>query len=113
MQLVDFLKSAAQGYGTEKRILLLHGPVGSSKSTIARLLKKGAGELQPNGCRAVLYLSMAATPSRRLPADEAEQFVECPMHEEPLLLIPREARPDVLDSHQRKIAGRQQNPPVR
>src|SRR5579864_2315506 len=41
MQLVDFLKSAAQGYGTERRILLLHGPVGSSKSTIARLLKKG------------------------------------------------------------------------
>ena len=38
MQLVDFFKSAAQGYGTEKRILLLHGPVGSSKSTIARLL---------------------------------------------------------------------------
>jgi serine protein kinase len=26
MQLVDFFKSAAQGYGTEKRILLLHGP---------------------------------------------------------------------------------------
>src|SRR5215213_6140137 len=41
MQLVDFFKSASQGYGTERRILLLHGPVGSSKSTIARLLKKG------------------------------------------------------------------------
>lgn len=41
IQLVDFFKSAAQGYGTEKRILLLHGPVGSSKSTIARLIKKG------------------------------------------------------------------------
>ena len=41
MQLVDFLRSAAEGYGTDKRILLLHGPVGSSKSTIARLLKKG------------------------------------------------------------------------
>src|SRR5260221_9596099 len=41
MTLVDFFKSAAQGYGTERRILLLHGPVGSSKSTIARLLKKG------------------------------------------------------------------------
>ena len=41
MQLVDFFKSASQGYGTERRILLLHGPVGSSKSTIARVLKKG------------------------------------------------------------------------
>ena len=41
MSLVDFFKSAAQGYGTERRILLLHGPVGSAKSTICRLLKKG------------------------------------------------------------------------
>ena len=40
-QLVNAFKSAAQGYGIEKRVLLLHGPVGSSKSTIARLLKKG------------------------------------------------------------------------
>src|SRR4051794_2639335 len=38
-RLVDIFKSAAQGLGTEKRILLLHGPVGSAKSTIARLLK--------------------------------------------------------------------------
>ena len=40
-KLVSFFKSAAFGYGTEKRVLLLHGPVGSAKSTIARLLKKG------------------------------------------------------------------------
>src|SRR5688572_24728053 len=39
--LVHAIKSAAHGYGTERRILLLHGPVGSSKSTIARLIKKG------------------------------------------------------------------------
>src|SRR5438105_8089768 len=41
MQLVNAFKSAAKGYGTERRVLLLHGPVGSSKSTIARLLKRG------------------------------------------------------------------------
>jgi serine protein kinase len=39
--LVDHFKSAAYGYGTERRVLLLHGPVGSSKSTIVRLLKRG------------------------------------------------------------------------
>ena len=38
MQLVDFFRSAAEGYGTDRRVLLLHGPVGSSKSTMARLL---------------------------------------------------------------------------
>ncbi|MEZ6072715.1 MAG: hypothetical protein R3C10_21240 [Pirellulales bacterium] len=41
MALVNALESAAMGYGIEKRVLLLHGPVGSSKSTIVRLLKKG------------------------------------------------------------------------
>ena len=41
MKLVHFFKSAAFGYGTEKRVLLLHGPVGSAKSTITRMLKKG------------------------------------------------------------------------
>ena len=41
MKLVNFFKAAAAGYGTEKRVLLLHGPVGSAKSSIARLLKRG------------------------------------------------------------------------
>jgi serine protein kinase len=40
-RLVGVLKSAAEGFGTERRVILLHGPVGSSKSTIARMLKKG------------------------------------------------------------------------
>src|SRR4249919_70683 len=37
----DMIMSAAKGYGIEKRVLSLHGPVGSSKSTIARLMKRG------------------------------------------------------------------------
>ena len=41
MRLVHVLKAASEGYGPEKRDILLHGPVGSSKSTIARLLKQG------------------------------------------------------------------------
>ena len=41
MRLVNFFKAAAHGYGTDRRVLLLHGPVGSSKSTIVRRLKKG------------------------------------------------------------------------
>ncbi len=41
MRLVHVLRAASEGYGPEKRVILLHGPVGSSKSTIARLLKKG------------------------------------------------------------------------
>src|SRR5438552_7438539 len=44
MQLANTFKSAALGYGTERRVILLHGPVGSAKSTIARLLKRGLEE---------------------------------------------------------------------
>jgi serine protein kinase len=102
MQLVDFFKSAAQGYGTEKRILLLHGPVGSSKSTMARLLKKGLESYSKTDA------GRCYTYSWRLPkhmggGDGSEQYLECPMHEEPLLLIPREARADVLDAINEKL----------
>src|SRR5438067_903041 len=102
MQLVDFFKSAAQGYGTERRILLLHGPVGSSKSTIARLLKKGLenySKTDPGKC----FTYMWRVHHRGPVGDEGEQYIECPMHEEPLLLIPREARADVLDSINEKL----------
>ena len=64
MQLVDFFKSAAQGYGTEKRILLLHGPVGSSKSTIARLLKKGLEHYSKTDAGKCLHLHVASASSR-------------------------------------------------
>lgn len=43
-EFVKFVKGAAGHYGTEKRILLLHGPVGSSKSTILRRIKRGLEE---------------------------------------------------------------------
>jgi serine protein kinase len=102
MQLVDFFKSAAQGYGTERRILLLHGPVGSSKSTIARLLKKGLehySRTEPGKC----YTYSWRLPRRSGDGDEGEHFLDCPMHEEPLLLIPREARADVLESVNEKL----------
>ena len=41
MRLVHVLKAASEGYGPEKRVILLMARSGSSKSTIARLLKLG------------------------------------------------------------------------
>jgi serine protein kinase len=72
------VKSAAFGYGTEKRILLLHGPVGSSKSTIARILKKGL-EVYSNTPEGALYTYGWKTdlPPGRRPVQW------CPMHEDP------------------------------
>ncbi len=85
MKLVQVLKSGARGYGPEKRVLLLHGPVGSAKSTIVRLLKKG-----------VEYYSR--TPDGALYSfewkDDTEDggWIADPVHDEPLKLIPDEFR---------------------
>ncbi len=91
MSLVDFFKSAAHGYGTERRILLLHGPVGSSKSTIARLLKKGLEFYSRTEDGALFTFSWKVRD-----AEGRELLCPCPMHEEPLKLIPPAARRDVL-----------------
>ena len=85
--LVNALKSAAQGYGIEKRVLLLHGPVGSSKSTIARLLKKGLESYSSTDDGALYTLGWAT--------DKSEEVHWCPMNEEPLHLIPSRFREDV------------------
>jgi len=101
MQLVDFFKSASQGYGTEKRILLLHGPVGSSKSTMARLLKKGL-ESYSRADAGKCYTFSWKFP-KKAGAEGEEEILPCPMHEEPLLLIPPEARKDVLEVINEKL----------
>jgi len=87
MRLVNVLKSAAMGYGTEKRVILLHGPVGSSKSTIARLLKKGLEQYSrsPEGA---LYTYEWHLPESLLHITGGESIFRCPMNEEPLRLIP-------------------------
>jgi serine protein kinase len=94
MQLVDFLRAAAEGYGTDRRVLLLHGPVGSSKSTIARLLKKGL-EHYSRTDEGALYSFSWLLDEHCGPGGKDHVF-PCPMHEEPLLLVPREARDDLL-----------------
>jgi serine protein kinase len=87
MRLVSVIKSAAMGYGTERRVLLLHGPVGSAKSTIARLLKKGL-EVYSHTEPGALY-----TFAWEVPDMQGQDSVQnCPMHEDPLKLIPPDLR---------------------
>ena len=85
--LVHALESAAKGYGIEKRVLLLHGPVGSSKSTIARLLKKGLERYSAADDGALYTLGWAD--------EEGDGVQWCPMNEEPLHLIPTRFREDI------------------
>jgi serine protein kinase len=105
MQLVNTFKSAARGYGTERRVLLLHGPVGSSKSTIARLLKRGLEDYSRTE-EGMLFSFGWKTADGGLVKD--------PMHGEPLQLIPLEFRASVLaklnegrdpESHQVRVKG--------
>jgi len=70
--LMKFLKAGARRTETGKRILILVRPVSSGKSTIASMLKRG--------------LEQDPTPIYAIKG--------CPMHEEPLHLIPRSQRPD-------------------
>jgi serine protein kinase len=95
MRLVNVLKAAAMRYGTEKRIILLHGPVGSSKSTIARLLKKGLEEYSRSDAGALYTYEWVLPPDlRHLTA--GEEVFKSPMNEEPLKLIPPEWRKEAI-----------------
>jgi len=96
MELVDVLRSAAYHYGPERRIILLHGPVGSSKSTIVTILKKG---LERYSHTDPLYSFTW------LVKDEKGNDIEvpCPMNEEPLKLLPVDARSKVLEQINKKL----------
>src|ERR671939_17508 len=76
-RIVEYFKSAAQRLEVRKRILLLMGPVGGGKSTIVTMLKRGLEEWTRTEGGAVYAIK------------------DCPMHEEPLHLIPHQLREEV------------------
>ena len=101
MKLVHILKAAGLGYGPVKRVILLHGPVGSAKSTICRLLKKGLEAYSKQEQGAIYTFDWT---------DEKGQFedifgkgVRCfknPMNENPLFLLPLKQREEFLKTMQ-------------
>lgn len=95
MKLVQVLKAAARRYGTEKRVILLHGPVGSSKSTVARLLKKSL-ELYSRTNEGALYTYTWTL--------EDGSEISSPMHEDPLKLLPADLREQVLAKINERLA---------
>lgn len=97
MRLVNVVKSAALQYGTEKRVILLHGPVGSSKSTIARQMKHGL-EWYSRQKGGALYTYEWQLPEHLLHITGGEKVFPCPMNEDPLRLIPAEWRTQAFES---------------
>jgi len=73
----EYFHSAAKRLDVRKRILLLMGPVSGGKSTIVTMLKKGLESFSRSDRGAVYAIK------------------GCPMHEEPLHLIPHELRAEV------------------
>ena len=93
MKLVRVFESAALGYGPEKRVILLHGPVGSAKSTIARLLKKGLEWYSRQQMGRLFTFSWVGPDGEVTPS---------PLNEDPLKLIPQDIRPQVLQTIERE-----------
>ncbi|MDA8193195.1 MAG: protein prkA [Thermaerobacter sp.] len=86
-QLVDYFHSAAQRLEVRKRILVLMGPVGGGKSTLVALLKRGLENYSRTAVGALYGIA------------------GCPMHEEPLHLVPRALRDEVLREYGLYIEG--------
>lgn len=105
-KLVDVFKMGANGFGAEKRILLLHGPVGSSKSSITRLLKKGL-ERYSKTDDGVMY-TYEWHDETKSDILGGETTFRSPMNEDPLKLLPLEKRKEFLkdlkeDFHYKKL----------
>jgi len=83
----EYFHSAARRLDVRKRILLLMGPVSGGKSTLVTLLKKGLEKYSRTDDGAVYAIQ------------------GCPMHEEPLHLIPAELRTEVEKELGIKIEG--------
>ncbi|WP_206830190.1 PrkA family serine protein kinase [Alicyclobacillus fructus] len=83
----EYFHAAARRLDVRKRILLLMGPVSGGKSTIVTLLKRGL-EQYSRTSEGALYA-----------------IAGCPMHEEPLHLIPNELRPEFEAEFGVKIEG--------
>src|SRR6187200_3560512 len=96
MRMMNVLKAAAEGYGPERRVILLHGPVGSSKSTIARLLKKGLEHYSQTAEGALYTFRWTNLRETGLASGGADAF-DSPMHEEALRLIPPEWRETAIE----------------
>lgn len=106
MKLVNVLKAASLGYGTEKRVILLHGPVGSAKSTICRRLKKGLEHYSKTDAGA-MYTFEWVDEAGVLDGlfGQGVKALQSPMHEDPLLLLPTALRPKVEEEINRGMQG--------
>ncbi|MGP4107884.1 PrkA family serine protein kinase [Virgibacillus sp. L01] len=83
----EYFHPAAKRLDVRKRILLLMGPVSGGKSTIVTMLKRGLERYSRTDAGAVYAIK------------------GCPMHEDPLHLIPKHLREDFAKEYGIRIEG--------
>lgn len=83
----EYLHPAALRLDVRKRILLLMGPVSGGKSTVVNMLKRGLEQYSRTDKGAVYAIK------------------GCPMHEDPLHLIPQYLREDFYEEYGIRIEG--------
>lgn len=106
MTLVNTLKAASLGYGAEKRVILLHGPVGSAKSTICRMLKKGLEAYSQTEEGKLFTFEWHSNGNEKVAKLLGNTEVyPTPMNEEPLLLLPENVLKTVVDEINRGQQG--------
>jgi serine protein kinase len=86
-RIVRYFDAASQGHEIRRRILMLWGPPGGAKSTIASMIKRGMGAYSQTEAGAVYAIE------------------GCPMHEDPLHLVPEGLRNRVRDDLGVSIEG--------
>ncbi len=93
--LVDMVRAGARHLGPERRLLLLHGPVGSAKSTIVRLMKAGL-EAYSKSDEGSIFTFEWEIDGETIPSATRQN---------PLLLIPTEQRDRVQELLNAKFGG--------
>jgi len=93
---VNTMKNAARGLGADKRILLLHGPVGSAKSSLARLVKKGLEAYSKDDAGAMYTFKWVDTEASDI-LGGAQEFLS-PMNDDPMRLLEMKTRSAFIKS---------------
>lgn len=86
-QIIEYFKAASLGSDVGRRILMIYGPPSSGKSQFVILLKRGLEEYT------------------RTPDGATYAIADCPMHEEPLHLVPHSIRAEFLSEYKIPIEG--------
>jgi serine protein kinase len=91
MEMMKAIRGAAGYYGPERRLLLLHGPVGSSKSTICRCFKRGMEDYSRTDDGEIFTFKWHSLPANIYVRPE----IIDPMHTDPIKLIPWDIRRNI------------------